>query len=68
MRIIEPAPFVVKAFDANTASIDMRIRSNVAETSTLAALRNMLLPNFISGELRIPEARKLMGEDRVRHR
>ena len=36
--------------------LDARVRSNIAESRTLAALRDALLPKLISGELRVKDA------------
>lgn len=38
-----------------------RIRSNIHESRTLAALRDTLLPKLISGELRVPEGERIVG-------
>lgn len=35
---------------------------NIHESRTLAATRDHLLPKFMSGEVRVPEAVKLAGE------
>jgi type I restriction enzyme S subunit len=47
---------VVKAFETLVDSLRDKIIANVRESSTLAALRDALLPQLISGELRVPEA------------
>ncbi len=56
LKVIEPNSCVVDAFDASSAILDARIRMNVAESRTLAALRDTLLPKLVSGELRVPDA------------
>ena len=38
------------------------IRSNVEESRTLTTLRDTLLPKLISGELRVPDAERVMEE------
>src|SRR5690606_7171807 len=38
-----------------------RIEANLAESETLAELRDTLLPKLISGELRIPEAEEIVS-------
>ncbi len=58
LKITEPDPRVVEAFHTMSESLDVRIRSNVAESSTLSALRDTLLPRLISGELRLAESKK----------
>ncbi|MCE2454311.1 MAG: restriction endonuclease subunit S [Gemmatimonadetes bacterium] len=60
LKVTEPDPVVVKAFDAMSVSLDARIRSSVAESRTLAALLDTLLPKLISGEIRVPDAEGLV--------
>ena len=61
LKVTEPDPCVVEAFDAMSASLDARIRSNVAESDTLAALRDTLLPKLISGEIRLGKTARTIG-------
>ena len=64
MPTIEPTSDVVDAFGTFALQLDERIRSNVAESRTLAALRDALLPKLISGEIRVNaqgEASEAMG-------
>ena len=51
LRVVEPDPNVVAAFDSCAQALDAKIRSNIAESRTLAALRDSLLPKLISGML-----------------
>ena len=53
LKVTEPDPRVVEAFDTMAATLDARIRSNVRESHTLAALRDMLLPELVSGRVRL---------------
>ena len=53
LRVIEPNPNIVEAFDSCARPLDARIRSNIAESRALAALRDALLPKLISGDLRV---------------
>ena len=55
-RVIEPDFNIVDAFDSCARPLDARVRSNIAESRTLAALRDALLPKLISGELRVNDA------------
>ena len=55
-----PSPEVVKAFDTITEPLYTKIALNLEESSTLAALRDTLLPKLISGELRIPDAERIL--------
>ncbi|WP_407062683.1 hypothetical protein [Chloracidobacterium thermophilum] len=38
-----------------------RIHQSILESRTLAALRDELLPKLISGELRVPDAERIVG-------
>lgn len=55
MPTIEPTSDVVDAFGTFALQFDRRIRSNVAESRTLAALRDALLPKLVSGKLRVTQ-------------
>src|SRR5690606_29557034 len=39
-----------------------KIRANILAARTLAALRDTLLPKLLSGELRVPEAMRMVEE------
>ncbi|MCY4354419.1 MAG: restriction endonuclease subunit S [Truepera sp.] len=53
LRVIEPSPDIVAAFDSYAQPLDGKIRSNTAESRTLTALRDTLLPRLVSGEMRV---------------
>ncbi len=55
MPTIEPTSDVVDAFGMFALQFDRRIRSNVTESRTLAALRDTLLPKLVSGKLRVTQ-------------
>lgn len=55
MPTIEPTSDVVDAFGTFALQFDRRIRSNVAESRTLVALRDALLPKLVSGKLRVTQ-------------
>jgi type I restriction enzyme S subunit len=55
-----PPTQVVAKFEHQVFPIDQRIEANEQQTQTLAALRDTLLPKLISGELRVPDAEKLV--------
>ena len=59
LRMIEPKPKVVDAFDSYTWPLDSKIRSNIAESRALATLKDVLLPKLMSGELRVKSDRCL---------
>ncbi len=58
LRLIEPDPYVLNAFSSFARPTDVRIRSNFAESRTLAALRDAMLPQLISGKIRVFDAGK----------
>ena len=53
LTMSEPGPELVDAFDACATPVDIRIRSNVSESRTLTALREVALPKLISGDVRL---------------
>ena len=63
LRVIEPDSSIVDAFDSCARPLDARIKSNTRESRDLAALRDTLLPNLISGELRVRGAKRLDREN-----
>ncbi len=60
LKVIEPDSHIVDAFDSTAKHLDVRIRSNVTESYTLAALRDTLLPKLISGDLRVKHAESFL--------
>ena len=60
-----PTDGLAKAFNNISNSLDEKIASNADQTQTLTNLCDTLLPKLISGELRIPEAKKLTKEAQV---
>ncbi|MFN4153497.1 MAG: hypothetical protein ACK4HF_02490 [Paracoccaceae bacterium] len=57
-----PPPVVAAAFEAITSPWRERIVSGIHEAKTLATLRNSLLPQLMSGELRVGAAHELIEE------
>ena len=55
IRIIGPNAGLIKAFDNHVRSLDMLIRANTSEIRILSELRDTMLPNLLSGEIRVPE-------------
>jgi type I restriction enzyme, S subunit len=53
----KPELQILTAFDNAVAPLIDRLLATVAQTESLAALRNTLLPKLISGELRIKDAK-----------
>ncbi|MFL5329882.1 MAG: restriction endonuclease subunit S [Gemmataceae bacterium] len=59
--IVLPQHFVVGAFDGVVRPLVCSITTNLHESRTLAALRDALLPKLISGELRVPDAERIVA-------
>ena len=53
LTTIEPTSEIVDAFGSLTLPLDGRVRSDIAASRTLAALRDTLLPKLVSGQLRV---------------
>ena len=63
MPIVRPTDEVLDAFCSLAAPVRIREQAIIAESRTLAALRDALLPKLISGELRVKDAEKFIGRD-----
>ena len=57
----QPAPDVICGFEDVVHPWDQTIRLRTAEIATLTALRDGLLSNLVSGELRVRDAERLAG-------
>lgn len=55
--VVPPLP-IMKAFGETASLLYRQIDANLAESATLAALRDLLLPKLISGEIRLKDAEK----------
>lgn len=62
LEVPSPPDSLIEHFDAVVAPMRERIRFANDESAILASLRDTLLPKLISGELRIPDAEKLVSE------
>lgn len=58
LAVVTPPSPIVAAFDRMADSLLARTLECRRESSTLAALRDALLPKLISGELRVPDAER----------
>ena len=61
-HIVNPDERVSDQFGEISRPIMEMIKKNDEESSTLASLRNTLLPKLISGELRVPDAEEFVEE------
>lgn len=59
---IEPSAEWLERYENDVGTIDSRIELALFQSETLAQLRDTLLPKLISGELRIPDAEKIVGD------
>jgi type I restriction enzyme S subunit len=62
MRISLPEPSTQAEFAEQAEPLLEKKSSNVAESQSLAGLRDTLLPKLLSGQLRIKDAEKIVGE------
>lgn len=60
-RIAVASPESMKAFDRALAPLFDQMVSNAQQSRSLANLRGTLLPKLISGELRVPDAERIVG-------
>jgi type I restriction enzyme, S subunit len=57
---VMPPDDLITAFDRLVSPIDDKIAANERQSQTLTALRDTLLPKLISGEVRVPQAARLV--------
>jgi type I restriction enzyme S subunit len=62
IELIYPSNSVLKEFDRIVHELEARRVAAKVENETLAALRNLLLPKLMSGEIRIKDVKKLIGD------
>ena len=65
LPLVAPPQGVLSRFEVVVGPLDDRIRSSSDESRTLAAVRDILLPKLISGEVRVPEIEGLVEEATV---
>ena len=57
----QPSANVVRAFEHFVHPLDQTIRLHTAQSDTLTAVRDALLPRLVSGEIRVRDAEELAG-------
>jgi len=62
IQVVAPSTEAVAAFNSQCLPMDESIQSNTLETEHLTTIRDTLLPKLISGEIRIPDAEKMLEE------
>jgi type I restriction enzyme S subunit len=60
--VLVPAPTVLRAYESRVVPWHDLVVSNIRESSTLAGLRDSLLPQLLSGEIRLKDAEKAVSE------
>ncbi|MFN3280039.1 MAG: restriction endonuclease subunit S, partial [Paracoccus hibiscisoli] len=58
--IVWPGHAIISAFSNALVAFMRKAESNERESRTLAALRDLLLPRLMSGEVRVAEAERLI--------
>jgi type I restriction enzyme S subunit len=62
IQVVAPSTEAIAAFNSQCLPMDESIQSNTLETEHLTTIRDTLLPKLISGEIRIPDAEKMLEE------
>lgn len=60
-KVIIPSPGVLKRFNGITSHLFDHWIANLHQSLTLADIRDTLLPKLISGDLRVPDAERIVG-------
>jgi type I restriction enzyme S subunit len=61
LAVLLPSEPVLDAFDKYASPIVRRVFCACNESRTLAVLRDTLLPKLISGEIKIPHNKRILG-------
>lgn len=61
-NLVLPVEEIAKRFGDLCSSFFLKMKSNDEESTTLSSIRDLLLPKLISGEIRIKDAEKFIGE------
>ncbi len=64
IRVVEPPAYVMNAFDQTSRPMYLKVVEHERESRALAAIRDVLLPGLISGEVRVKDAEKFIGGGR----
>ena len=62
MKLLNAPGDLRKAFDQMISPVFLKIQQVIAQTKLLEETRDALLPRLISGELRVPDAEKMLEE------
>lgn len=61
LPFIAPSKEILDVFERGVSPLDDRIALNEQQSSTLATIRDALLPRLLSGEMRVSEGEKIAG-------
>jgi type I restriction enzyme S subunit len=61
LRVVVPSDPVLTSFTRSAGPLYRQLAENERESRSLAQLRDTLLPKLISGELRVPDAERIVG-------
>jgi type I restriction enzyme S subunit len=61
-RVVVSTQEILDIFSASTTPLYEKVVANKQQTRVFANIRNALLPKLISGEIRIPDAEKMLEE------
>ncbi len=62
LQVVVPSDLVLASFTRSAGSLYRQLAENEREARSLAQLRDTLLPKLISGELRVPDAERILEE------
>lgn len=60
LRLVQPPLPLAEQFEARCHPIRAMMERNIAQNSTLASIRNALLPRLLSGEIRVKDAERFV--------
>lgn len=60
LRLVAPPHQLAMEFEGIARPVRQRMEHSLKETRTLSALRNTLLPKLISGDIRVPDAERML--------
>jgi type I restriction enzyme, S subunit len=62
LKVVNSGPTVINAYEKIASPLFKRMQQNMEQTICLSKIRDTLLPKLLSGEIRIKDAEKLVGE------
>lgn len=62
LKVIRPNGVVRSGYECKITSASRQLRLNTEESRTLAELRDLLLSKLLSGEIRVKDAEKMVGD------